>query len=460
MNPTQILLALRAHYKIAILVALITIAIAIGITVLLPKQYTASTSVLVDVKSPDPIAAIMAPASMGTQIDIINSDRVALKVVRTLRLNDSVAAREQWVSATGGRGSMEVWLAQLLQRGLSVSPSRDSNIVNISYRGADPDFTAAVTNAFAQAYIDVAIELKIDPARQYARWFGDQGKSLRDNLEKAQSQLSTYQQEKGIVANDERMDTETTRLAELSGQLTAVQAQINDARSKQQSGAAQSTLPEVVGSGVISSLRADIARQEAKLQETGVNLGTNHPTYQRMQSEISALRQKLQNETKLITSGFAATRNVGADKEAELRAAIAAQKRKLLDLKNQRDELAVLQRDVDAARNAYDNVTKRYNDNALASQATQTTVFVLTPAVAPLQPSFPKSMDKMVLMAVGLGIGLGIGVAFLLEMLDRRIRSREDLIEAVPFPLLGVIERARRQPRLAFWQRTPALALK
>ena len=459
MNLSQILLVLRAHYKIAVFVAICTVAITMVVSVLLPKQYVATTSVLVDAKSPDPLVAILMPPSVGTQVDIINSDRVALKVVRTLRLNESVAAREQWLAATGGRGSMELWLAQLLQRGLIVTPSRDSNVVNLAYRGADPDFTAAVANAFAQAYIDVAIELKIDPARQYARWFGDQGKALRDNLEKAQAQLSAYQKDKGIVASDERMDTETARLSELSSQLTRVQDQINDARSKQNSGA-QNTLPEVVASSVIANLRSDIGRQEAKLQEVGVNLGTNHPTYQRMQSEVAALRQKLQNEIKLVTSGFTATRNVSADKEGELRAAIAEQKKKLLDLKTQRDELAVLQRDVDAARSAYDGVTKRYNENALASQATQTTVFVLTPAVAPLAPAFPKSLDKMAMIGVALGIGLGIAVAFLIEMLDRRIRSRDDLIEAVPFPLLGVIERAKKRPRLTFWQRTPALALK
>ena len=57
-------------------------------------------------------------------------------------------------------------------------------------------------------------------------------------------------------------------------------------------------------------------------------------------------------------------------------------------------------------------------------------------------------------------IGLGVGIAFLLEMLDRRIRSRDDLLEAVPFPVLGVIERAKRRSKLAFWHRTPTLALK
>ena len=200
MTPLQILLILRAHYKIALAVALATIAIALAVTLLLPKRYTAATAVLVDVKSPDPIVAIMMPSNLATQIDIINSQRVALRVVRTLGLAEAPGVRDQWATATEGKGTPETWLADLLLRGLAVAPSRDSNIVNIAYTGTDPAFVAAVANGFAQAYMDVTIELKVDPARQYARWFGDQGKIMRDNLEKAQTRLSQFQQQKRIVA--------------------------------------------------------------------------------------------------------------------------------------------------------------------------------------------------------------------------------------------------------------------
>ena len=114
MNPLQILLILRAHYKIALFVALATIAIALAVTLLLPKRYTAATSVLVDVKSPDPIVAMMLPSSLATQVDIINSQRVALRVVRTLGLVDAPGVRDQWARATDGKGTPETWLADLL----------------------------------------------------------------------------------------------------------------------------------------------------------------------------------------------------------------------------------------------------------------------------------------------------------------------------------------------------------
>jgi len=460
MNPLQILLILRAHYKIALCVALATIAIALAVTLYLPKRYTAATAVLVDVKSPDPIVAMMLPSNLATQVDIINSQRVALRVVRTLGLLDAPGVRDQWANATGGRGTPETWLADLLLRGLSVAPARESNIVNIAYTGTDPAFVAAVANGFAQAYMDVTIELKVDPARQYARWFGDQGKVMRDNLEKAQTRLSQFQQQKGIVAREEQSDTETARLNDLSNQLLKAQAETNDARLKQQqSGRAGDRLPEVRSDSVVSGLRGEILRQEAKLQESSMALGTNHPQYLRMQAEVAALRQKLADEMAGVTSAFSASSSVGSNREAVLRAAIEAQKKKLLEIRSSRDELAVLQRDVDAAKNAYDAVTKRYTESDLASQATQANVSVLTQALVPLDPSFPKPLGKTMLMAIAAGILLGAGAAFLIEMLDRRIRTTEDLVELLKLPVLGVIARAKAPRRLGLWRhRTPLLA--
>ena len=460
MNPLPFLLILRARYKIALVTLLLTVAVAIAVSLNLPKQYTATASVLVDVRSPDPIAAMLMPSNLSTQVDIINSERVSRGVVKMLRLDESPVVKQQWMEATKGMGKLEVWLADRLLKGLQVSPSRDSNIIIISYKGADPGFAAAVANAFAQAYIDTTVELKVEPARQYALWFGDQGKTLRENLEKAQTRLSAYQQEKGIVAREEQLDTETAKLNELSSQMTVVQAQTNDARSKQKSGTAADSLPEVSQNPVISGLKSEIARQEAKLQEAAVNLDKNHPRYQRMQSEIAALKQKLEAETRHVTSGFSTSRTVGMDKESELKVAIAAQKQKLLALKNKRDQLAVLQRDIDAAKSAYDSVTTRYNQTSLASQSTQTNVSVLTQAVEPLEPSFPKPLYTTLLMSIALGVAFGGGAAFMLEMFDKRVRSAHDLAEMLQVPVLGVIVHAKRRSRLAFWRRGTALAMR
>ena len=195
----------------------------------------------------------------------------------------------------------------------------------------------------------------------------------------------------------------------------------------------------------IVALRSDIARMEAKLSEASGNLGTNHPQYRRMQSELAEMKANLEAETRLVTSGIQTSGSVGKDKEAVIRAAIEAQKKKLLELKGDRDQLAVLQRDVDAAKQAYDAVTTRLNQASLESQATQANVSVLTPAIEPRTPSYPKPLRLILLVSILVGAAAGAAAAVGLEMLDRRVRSVDDLGEMLQVPVLGVIEDARRR---------------
>ncbi len=109
MTLQQFLLILRARWKVALLVFAFTVATTATVSRMLPKQYTASAAVVVDVKSPDPVSGMMlqgmmAPGYMATQVDIINSDRVAQAVVTNLRMESSPAIQAQWQEATKGRG--------------------------------------------------------------------------------------------------------------------------------------------------------------------------------------------------------------------------------------------------------------------------------------------------------------------------------------------------------------------
>jgi len=459
MNLHQLFLILLARYKVALFTMFAVPAILLAAIWLMPKQYTATTALVVDVRSPDPVAAMLMPLSMATQVEIINSDRVAQKVVKNLKLDENPTVKEQWLESTQGKGRLELWMADRLKRGLSAQPSRDSTIISISFTAADPVFAATVANAFAQAYIDATIELKVEPARQYARWFGEQGKALRENLGEAQARLSAFQQEKGIVVREEQMDSETARLNGLYQQITALQGQMTATRSRQRSGKDADTLSEVMQNPLINSLKTEIARQEARLQEIALNLGKNHPQYQRMESEIAALKQQVDAETRNITRGFATSRTVGKDTETELMAAIEAQKKKVLELRSVRDQLAVFQRDVDAAQSAYDTVARRLNQTTLESQVTQANVSVLTPASEPIEPLTSK-LFRNPLITILLGALAGIGVAFMLEMLDKRVRSVHDLTEMLQVPVLGVVGNSRSRGRLTFARRSTALLVK
>ena len=326
MSISQFLSILRARWRIALTALVITVATTLVVSLLLPKNYSASASVVLDVKA-DPISAVInpmvaTPAFMATQVDIIQSDRVAQRVVRNLKLASIPKVRQQFLEETANSespGTIESWLADQFQKQLEVKPSRESNVIAIGFSGAQPDFVAAIANGFVQAYIDTSIELRTDPAKQYSTFFDQRAKDARDNLEKAQSRLSAFQREKGIIATDERLDIENSRLAELSSQLVAIQAITveSNSRQAQATAGAGDRLYEVINNPVVAGLKADLGRQEARLQEMNSKLGEANPQVVELKANIHELRARLEAETRRLSSSVGVTGNINRQREGQ-----------------------------------------------------------------------------------------------------------------------------------------------
>ena len=140
-----------------------------------------------------------------------------------------------------------------------------------------------------------------------------------------------------------------------------------------------------------------------------------------------------------VSGGTNVAKTTAGLRESELRRVIAAQRERVLSLRAERDQMAVLAQDVEAAKRIYDSVLQRSNQLNLEKQTDQANVSILSPAIeptAPAKPNIPKYIAGSLLGALAAAIGAALG----LEMLNRRVRVIADImIEDVP--VLGVIER-------------------
>ena len=462
MNFIQFLLILNARKWIILGVLLLTVAVTAAVSLWLPKEYTATATLIVDSKSKDPFTgqlmpAMMFPGYMATQVDIINSSQVASKVVSELKLADSPGTREQFMEATEGKGNINQWLGDLLLKKLSVEPSRESSTISLSFSGTEPQFAAIMANAFAKSYIETSLELRLAPARQTAEWFDQQIVQLREKLDQAQQKLTAYQREKGIVESDERMDVETRRLSELAAQMVGAQSAAFDASSRTRDG---SSLPEVINNPVVQGLKAQVAQGEGRLADLAKRVGVNHPEYRRTEAEVNSYKVKLATELSTATRGVGATAGAARQRVNELSAAFERQKSKMLELKKQREESSLLARDVANAQQIYDSALQRYGQTRMEAQSTQTDIAVLNSAVPPVNHSSPKVFLNIVL-SMFLGSLLGVGIGFLVELLDRRVRSGQDIAAGLDIPVLAEVrKRGSRLDKLRrmFRRNRPAMA--
>ncbi len=458
MNFTQFLLILRARYRIILLTLIVVVAATVTVALLLPKTYTATTSLVLSYRGTDPVTGLTLPSQlmpgyMATQIEIIKSKAVALKVVDDLKLTDSPVVRQQFVDATGNRGTARDWLANLLSSNIDVDPSRDSGVLNVSFQGSDPQFAATMANAFATAYQNTAVQLKIDPSQKASTYLTAQIKVLRDNFETSQRRLSKYQQENNIDDADNRLDIETARLNELSSQLVAVQGLSIDASSRQkQTQANASASPDVLNNSLVQSLRGNLLAAEAKFAEISQRLSPNHPQYESAKTEVDKLRANLNQQIGLASAGVTSNARIQQQRESQIISAMAQQREKVMKLNLARDELKLLSNEVQAAQRAYEAASNRSMQSNLEARSTQSDVAVLNLAVAPLSPTGPKVM-LMTLLSIFLGSMLGLGLGIVAEIIDRRVRSSRDLVEVLNVPVLGVLKRDEpKRLSLGFFQ--------
>ena len=329
---------------------------------------------------------------------------------------------------------------------MKVVPSKESDVIGISAKWVDAKFAAALANAWAEAYIDTNIELKVDSAKQYASWFNEQSRTLRADLEAKEKRLADFQNAAGIVATDDKLDVENARMQELSTELVAVQTQAQQSQSRQRQarGDAES-LPEVLQSPVIANLKASLATAEAKRRDMATNYGKNYPDYKDVESEIAGLRERIAQESEKIAASIGGTAQIDVRREDDLKAALAAQKQRILDLKHQHDQVADYQNDVTMAQKNLDAVSQRLAQSSLESQAQQTNIELLASADVPTDAASPKLLLNLVL---GLFVGAvcGIGAALLRELTDRRVREGDELPQLLGVPLLGRIPNARTGP--------------
>ncbi|MBF4991754.1 chain length determinant protein EpsF [Methylophilus sp. QUAN] len=441
MNFSQLVLILKARYKMILLVSIITLLTASVVSLLFPKSYKAATTVILNYKGVDPVTGIAMPAQlmpgyMATQVDIIQSKNVTLDVIKRLHLSEVKSLQEQFAQATQGKqADINEWLADLLQQKLSILPSKESSVISIGYKGVDPVFAATMANAFAESYINLSLRLKMDPAIKASHYLSEQTKVLRDNLQQAQDRLGEYQQKHGLTSVQDAFDVESSKLRDLSSQYGLVQSQSIDANSRRNDASKNmSDSPDVVQNPVIQNLRMSLVTAEAKLADTAQRYSKNHPLYISAEAEVSKLRSQLSTEIDRTVVSLSNNANINSQRLGDLKQQLEKQKQKVLELNRYRSDLAILEKEVQIAQNALEAVNGRFSQTALEGQSNQGDISVLEVAVPPIEPSNP-SLWLIAPFSLIVGLFLGCLFAALAELLDRRIRGKDDILTLGEIPV-------------------------
>ncbi len=439
-------------------------------TLNMPKTYTAVTSVSFDLNGANPYAGGGGNEGtfIATSVEILQSKTLAERVYSSLSEEEIIKVAtaieadrtfiEKWLDSfqgsegqallsdqTGNVRSTYAWVARALSSRLKVKPVTGSRVIDLYYESVDREVASLLANRYAQSFIDSNLDTITDPADRTKAWFEDRLAMLRANVDSAQEELNAYQRQEGIVSVDERSDIENSKLNDLTRELSeaqeryrALSTQSRQAQSTLASGGSLESLSEVLDNATVQSIKAEIRKLEANLAELSNKLGVNHPQIQRVQAELDENRSKLRQEINIVLAALE-NKVIGAKRQVDVIATeLQAQKDRVLGFKSQRGQIDILKQQLERAKALYNNVMEQYNSVSLTSLVSQANISVVDWARPPSIHSGP-NMVKNVVLSVVVGLMFGVFMAFLIEMLDRRIRTKDDIVHGLNLPVLGVL---------------------
>lgn len=196
---------------------------------------------------------------------------------------------------------------------------------------------------------------------------------------------------------------------------------------------------QVIGSATQNSLREQINRLQNQIEDeintvasaTLANLG------QRIKELKKQIKQERSSITRTIDNSLEADVLSAKQREFTLKKEFAEQKENLLNLEDKSLGYKELKREVEARRKTYEDLLKSSEDVSIASKIGSNNISVVDKALTPYNKHKPNTKLNLALGAV-LGLFLGTVIAFLLEFIDDRVKTENDLDRILGLPILGM----------------------
>jgi len=386
--------------------------------------------------------------SMDTQSKILQSDRIALEVIKNLNLDQNPAFAGGLALPPPKAGSVGV---QPVDRGreaallgsfhgyTQVKSVRNTRIIEITFRSPDPTMAAAIANNIVATYVEDNYRTHYESTMQASNWLAKQISDLQQRVETSQEKLVRYQRESGMLGIDEKQNIITQKLDDLNKSFTAAQA---DRFTKQ---AAYETakegkldqVPESAG-GLGSNLRQQEATLRAQYAQLTTTFGPNYPKTLELKNQIDQAERSIQAENQRVLKTLQTSFIAAQAREAMLDSALEQQKAEANRLNEKAIEYSILKRDLDANRTLYEGLLQKLKEAGVAAGLRSSNIQIVDNARVPAFPVVPNITRNLTMSLLG-GLLVGILLAFLLEALDTTVRTAEEAQTLTSLPSLGFI---------------------
>lgn len=479
LNLRYLFLVLWRQKLIIAATTVLLMAVASFIVMSLRPEYTATSTVVLDVREENVVnfESVLAglpvdPRTVQTEMQVLGSRGLASQVAEKLalesnpefnaRLRDpadapllerarglikSVAAGliSAGADATKAPTTRQGAIVDLFASKLELKVVGESRAISVAFTSWSPETAAAASNALAELYVEDRMEAKRVEAERANQWLSGQLVELRRKAEESQRAVQAYRSEAGLILGDRNTTLPTSEVSRLTDELVKAkaaradaEARLGQAQSAIESGSGIDSVPEVIESAVVQVLRQNEASLSADLAELSQYYGENHPTILPVRQKLEEVRRSIRAETQRVLGSLKRQVDTVRASEQGLMDSLELMKGDLGAANKAQGELAILEAEAAANQTLLDTFLQRFKETAAEGSMNVPDVRIVSRADLPANPSYPKKMQILLLSLIA-ALGLGIGLAFINEALDDTIRSMEQAEKGLGVTALGLV---------------------
>jgi succinoglycan biosynthesis transport protein ExoP len=451
----------------------------------LPSYYVSEARVLVGVQNPrlpnvESIIADVSPDAERVQNEgfVLQSRSLAKLVIDQLRLrNDPEFNPELRKPSFWARLDLhqyvppvvEAWIAQLMPAKPPVRADADreaanrddrmidlllarvdvstlgrSHVLSVKAESQNPTTAAAIANTLAERYLEYQRRDKVESMDRVDKFLLGRISELREQVAKSDQAVEDYRRSHGLYKSGGSGVT-AQQLSELNSQLLAAQtakaeaeSRLKEAQELSKGGLTTESVPEVLKSPLIASLKQAQADSERKAAELSASYGARHPSMVNARAEVGNIQRRVGAEIAKVVDGLTREARTAQARYDALAANFETLKQQMGAVNDKSIQLESLERDATVNRNLLEAMLLRAKQSTGAENVLQANAKLVSPAAPASSPSYPPKALIALLGIVG-GMMVGSAVALLREGGDHTFRRAEQIESATGLPVMAMV---------------------
>ena len=392
----------------------------------------------------------LAGNPLGNEVELIRSIPMAQKVIDALKLKNVDVPDNPKVVLGGLR--------------VRVIPTTD--IVAISYQDTDPERAAKVVNAFLESYSQEDVKNNRLEAKSAREFIEAQLPIVEKNVQRAEVKMRGFKEKNRLVDLSSEISSTVSNAKNLEQQISTAQVELDSivAKSKelQSSLGVSSKLGVVWSNPTTQQTLSNLQDAEQKLALESTRFSGNNPAIADLKSKKAALQallrrqvgqtlaSQIQNKANNLplaaTQQSSVTTLVSIETERVGLTSKIAGLTKVLEFYQKRSAIMPkleqqqreLDRQLNAAQATYTALLTKLQDVRVAENQTAGNSRLISPALVSTDPVAPKKANNLIFGGI-MGLALASLVSWLLESIDKSIKTTEEAKVLSGYPILGII---------------------